>query len=410
MLKHVFLCTVLAVGGLPAGHALTLEEATARTLANHPELRRWQAATRAAAAERDAAAQAPPVVVGAEFEGPLGIGNSPGADAGEGTLRLSRVLERGSKRALRRNAGVARLQRAELERELQYVALTAETVTRFTEVVASQARLEVAHEQLELTEALYGRVAARVDAARSPRAEAHGAKAELARARFEVIRNEGALAAARARLASLWGDPGAGFGRAEAALFNLAPIPHLAEVERDLARHPDLQRLAAERRVAERDAELARSQRRADVTASAGAKYFGELDTGGLVLEFSMPLGTASRAEPAIRAADEQVLALEQTLASRQRNLAGVAAALIAELNTRKAELVVLEESALPEARAAVDEYQAGFEAGRHAFLAVADAQRRLVEIRGQAIAVAADFHRLMTELERLTYRLGSES
>jgi len=276
--------------------------------------------------------------------------------------------------------------------------------------VAAQARVDVARDRLELAEALSERVALRVEAARSPQAEAHGAKAEVARAHLEVIRSEGALVAARGRLASLWGDPAAAFGRAEADLFSLAAIPELSAVERDLARHPDLQRLAAERRVAQREAELARSQRRADITASAGAKYLGELDTGGFMLEFSMPLGTAARAAPAIRAADEQVLELEQTLASRQRNLTGVAAALIAELKARKAERALLEEAALPEARAAVTEYQAGFEAGRHAFLVVADAQRRLVEIQGQAIAVAADFHRLMTELEQLTYRLENDS
>jgi len=410
MVKRLFLWTVLAGAGVPAVHALTLEQAVVRAVASHPELSRWQAAARAAAAEQDAAAQAPPLVIGTEFEGPLGIGDAPGADAGEGTLRLSRVLERGNKRILRREAGAARLRRAELERELQYVALMAETVQRFTDVVASQSRLDVAHDRLDLAEVLYERVARRVEAARSSQAEAHGAKAELARARLEMIRSEGTLAASRARLASLWGDPVADFGRAEAELFILAPIPDLAEVQRDLARHPDLQRLAAERQVAEREAELARSQRRADITASAGAKYLGELDTGGFMLEFSMPLGTASRAEPAIRAAQEQVLELELTQASRHRNLAGVAAALIAELNARKAELAMLDETALPEARAAVTEYQAGFEAGRHSFLVVADAQRRLVEIQSQAITVAADFHRLMTELEQLTYRLENKS
>jgi cobalt-zinc-cadmium efflux system outer membrane protein len=404
MLRVCAACLSLIFASTAAAQGMTLEAAMTRVLDSHPELQRRQAEIAATAAKRDLMALPTPWVVGAEYEAPLGSGEERGLDQGEGTLRLSRVIERGDKRSLRQAAGQARLDRAFLETELAYLELAAETVRRFTEVAGAQEWAALASERVELAQRLHERVEQRVAAARSPVAEAHSSRAEWARAQANLARREGGLDAARARLAALWDGAGADIAAVSADLFALPPVPEPAAVRRALARNPDLQRLIAAQAVASAEAELARGQRAADITASAGAKYYGEFDSGGLMVELSVPLGSATRAAPAVRAAEERVVAAELAQASQRREVTGVALQLVAELTARERELALFDGTVIPEARAAVRQYQQGFEAGRHSFLTVADAQRRLVEARAEAIAAAVAFHRLMLELEQLTY------
>jgi cobalt-zinc-cadmium efflux system outer membrane protein len=407
MLKPKPIWLFLTLLMMSNGHALTLEESVTRTLMQHPEIARWEAREAAVAAELEATEFAPPIVISAETETPIGADELSDIQATEGTLRLSKVLELGNKRARRREVGQARLSNAALDLELRRVELSAETTRRFTEVVAAQARVEVASERLQLSNDLQKRVERQVAAARLSRAEDHGARMEVARARLEMVRATGAVASARAQLAALWGQVSADFGRPEADLFKLSEVPDLMSSIAAVARNPDLQRLHSESQMARAQVALARSQRRADVTVTAGMKYFGEFNAGGVALGFSLPLGSRARAEPGIRAATAREHASRQALESRRREVNGLVAVLVAQLNTRQSELALLQNAVIPEARGAVQEYQRGFDTGRHSSITLAQAQRHLIETRDQAVDTASDFHRLMIELELLTRTVG---
>jgi cobalt-zinc-cadmium efflux system outer membrane protein len=312
------------------------------------------------------------------------------------------VLERGGKRRSRQAAGEARVSRAVIERDLLRLELLAETTRRFTEVAVAQAETKLAAERLALAQDLGERVERQVEAARRSEAEAHSARMDVGRARLARVRSAGALEAARIRLAALWGATAPAFERAEARLFDLPPLPSPTEVIASLAANPDLLRLASEQRIAQAEAELARSQSQADVTISAGAKYYGELDAGGIILELSMPLGTRSRAEPVVRAAEQRSRASELAAEGRRRQIQGLVSALIARLDASRVELSLLQEAVIPEAERAAVLYREGFEAGRHSFITLAAAQHQLIEARRDAIVTASAFHRLRIELETL--------
>lgn len=58
---------------------------------------------------------------------------------------------------------------------------------------------------------------------------------------------------------------------------------------------------------------------------------------------------------------------------------------------------------ALTQAEQALTLTQRGFANGRFSFLELADAQRQVLELRGQAITASADAQRIDAEIERLT-------
>ena len=62
-----------------------------------------------------------------------------------------------------------------------------------------------------------------------------------------------------------------------------------------------------------------------------------------------------------------------------------------------------LRKEALPQAQLALEQTRGGYERGRFSFLDLITAQEELLALRGAAIDAAADYHRLLAQIERLT-------
>jgi cobalt-zinc-cadmium efflux system outer membrane protein len=62
-----------------------------------------------------------------------------------------------------------------------------------------------------------------------------------------------------------------------------------------------------------------------------------------------------------------------------------------------------LRKDALPQAQQALDQTQYGYERGRFSYLELATAQQDLLDLRAALIEAAADYHRELAEIERLT-------
>ncbi len=77
--------------------------------------------------------------------------------------------------------------------------------------------------------------------------------------------------------------------------------------------------------------------------------------------------------------------------------------ALHQELNATRTRVASLREEALPQAQIALNQTRSGYERGRFSFLELAAAQEELLALRSAAIDAAADYHRLVAEVERLT-------
>jgi cobalt-zinc-cadmium efflux system outer membrane protein len=62
-----------------------------------------------------------------------------------------------------------------------------------------------------------------------------------------------------------------------------------------------------------------------------------------------------------------------------------------------------LRNEAVPQARTALEQTQDGYQRGRFSFLELVTSQQDLLGLREAAIDAAADYHRLLAELERIT-------
>lgn len=394
-------CSAIPTGW--AAESLHLEQAVARSLASNPTLAAETAELQAVEARAEREGLAPQFVVSSDLDSVAGTGSLNGLDSAELTLRLGRTIELGGKRAARQALGAAQTAQQRQAAAAARVDVSSLTASRFIEVVAAQERLALASEHVELAERIRREVAAWVAASRNPETDLHAA--EIALADVELLREtvEHELASAKVTLAAAWGALEPDFG---IAVGTLDELPAVEDFDILAARLPmsstlratafQIDTLKAYRRVAE-------SSTRPDIDVSLGVRRFEALNDQGLVMSFSVPLGSRPRASLAIAETNAQLAAVEARRDALQTESHQILFSIYQELMHARHEHEVLRANMLPKAERALNISRQGFEAGRLSFLALAQAQRTLFDLRKRSVDVAAEYHSLLVEVERLT-------
>lgn len=341
--------------------------------------------------------------IGIELENFAGSGELKRTDALETTLSLSQVVELGGKRSLRRTVAEFDLESTTIERRARELDVLGEVTRRFIDVVVAQERVRFAAEASALAGDTEKAIDIRVKAGRTPEAERSRARVALTRALIEQRQAESELRSTRYTLAVMWGAPEPGFSEARAQLFNLPAVDAVATLLDRIEQSPDLLRFVSANRLRDAELRLARIQARPDLTFSIGVRRFEETNDSALVAGFSMPLGVFDRNQGGIREAE---LRVQQSNAQREAALVQAKSSLLAlhqEMEAARARIETLRNDAVPQAQLALDQTRSGYERGRFSFLELISVQEELLALRSAAIDAAADYHRLLAEIERLT-------
>ncbi len=397
---------VVAAAPAPAAESsgvLTLAQAIEAAISSNPELQAGSYELKAADARVTQARLRPNPEASLEIDGIAGRGIAASPDERQATLSLSQVLELGDKRG--RRVTVAGFERdlAGIEQQARQLDVLAEVTRRFIDVVAAQERVSLARETSSLTERTARAITARVEAARTPEAELSRARITVTRAHADERQAESVLRGAKRTLVAMWGATIPGFQSARADLLSLAPLDSFEALEDRVARNPDLTRFASESRLRDAEMRLAQSQTRPNLTVGVGIRRFQATGDIGFTAGFTMPLPLFDRNQGAIAAAQVRS---QQTRAQEQATRIRLQAQLFAlyqQLLSSRDLLTTLQSEALPQARAALDQTQVGYDRGRFSYLELGAAQQDLVSLRTSVIETAADYHRLIAEIERLT-------
>lgn len=399
----VFSVSAWAAESVEPRGELTLAQAVELALRTNPELLASRYELTAAQARIVQAELRPNPDLDVELENFAGSGATTDVDALETTLSLSQVIELGGKRGSRRAAAEADLDLISVAQRARQLDVLAEVTRRFIDVVAAQQRMQLAQETSQLAEQTFDATSARVQAARSPQAEASRARIALTRASLEARQAASQLRSARYGLSAMWGSAEPQFTQASADLFALRNVESFASLMGRIERNPDLLRFASEARLRDAELRLAQANARPNLALSIGVRRFEEPNDTALVAGFSMPLPVFDRNQGAIREAQarraqseaERNSALIRTRAAMYGLYQGVSAA------RERAES--LRNEALPQAQTALEQTQSGYERGRFSFLELLTAQQEVIELRAAAIDAATDYHQLLAELERVT-------
>jgi cobalt-zinc-cadmium efflux system outer membrane protein len=383
--------------------SLSLPAAIRAALAGNPELRNFAYAFKIQDGQAAQAALRPNPQLDFQAEDFLGTGQSRGFTGAEFSLSLSQTLELGDKR--RRRIEVASEERRiiEAERQIRQLDVIADVARRYIAVVADQEQLALAGRAVQLAIATRDEVQKRVDAARSPLAEASRAGIQLARARLDEAEAQRRLATDRQRLASLWGDRDAAFGPVGAALYQLPPVAAFEALRSRLEGNPDLGRYLSEARLRDAEVRLALAAGVQNLTLEAGVRRTQQGSDEALLFGATLPLGVNDRNAGNVasaRAARERVDGERAALALRLNSeLYG----LYQELAQARAEVEGLEREILPRAHEALKQAEYAYQRGRYGYLEWVDVQRELLAVEARHIDAAERFHLSLNEIERLT-------
>jgi len=398
-------CATILVGtaGTAESQELTLAYAIEQTLARNPELGIYEPRLASARERAGLSALRPPLELEADVQDALGTGRASGFDAAETTFALSQVIELGDKRELRVSVANAGANALTAERAAAELDVLAEVTRRFIHVVSDQEHLAVTMRATTLADENIAATTARVAAARAPEVELRRARVTRARAATEQEHAEHELETSRRKLAAMWGDSDATFGRASADLYSLPPSEGYEALLARLERSPDFARFASEARLRDAELRVAEAHARSNLTVRAGLRFLHDTDDKALVFGVTLPLFAESRARSEIAVARAES---RQTAAEREAHRVRAEAQLfelVQELRHAVTEADVLRTAVLPEMEAALEATRVAFERGRYSYLEWADAQSELLEVQRAFIDASANAHLYRTEIERLT-------
>lgn len=401
---------VLAVAGAcgvaPLGRAaepLRLNDAIARAMASHPTLAAEQAQLRAIEARANRDALPTPYTVGGDFENFVGTGALSGFKSVETTLRIGRVLELGGKREAREALGIAEINQQRNLAETARIEVASTTATRFIEVVADQRRLAFAKERVRQAERTRREVATWVAAARNPESDLRAAEIAVAEAELEREHAEHELQSARVTLASSWGSMEPDFDSALGEFEVLPQVESFESLAAKLPMTPEQRANQLETQTIEARRRVALASAKPDVTVSVGLRRLQALGDQGVVASASMPLGSRKRSGYSVSEADAQLAAVAARRDALRYERHQALFEKYQELGHARLEAETLRKKMIPKAEQAIAFTRRGFAEGRFSFIALAQAQKTLFELRERSTEAVARYHTLLVEVERLT-------
>lgn len=428
LIRRVVRCALLAAlsgaalaGGpapdaAPAPHpqgSLRLADALAATLRGGPELARFAYDRRAAEARRLQAGLRPNPELGLDIENLAGSRDYRGALGLETTLRLGSFIELGGKRQARLQLAERGLEGVEADYALARLDAVTATTTRFIDVVASQLDLALAERGIDYAAQTLAAAERRIRAGAASSIERNRATIALQRAQLEREHYEHLLATQRRQLSAQWGETEPGFERAQAELLQLPAVADYPELLARLRRSPDFARYDIERRVREADLQLALAKAVPDPMVSAGLRNIGDGRGGtdtALVAYLLMPLPWNNRNQGAIaeaRAGRERVEVEQRAAAVRSETALYEQAQ---ELRHARTLVEAIRDTLLPQADEALRLIRQGYGAGRLSQLDILDAQKTRLDLEAELLANAADYHRRLAAIERMTALAAPET
>lgn len=382
---------------------LTLGTAIQRTLERNPSLKIYAFREEFLRASTISADQKPAYEIGLEVENFSGSGELDNFNGAEITVSLSSVLELGDKRAAR--VDLVSESRAVLttQRQLESLELLAEVARRFIDVLASQARAELASEALQLAQDAVTAAEKRVTAGAASEADIKRAEAALAMARLLKASEQQHFQYSKLSLSALWGASSAMFSRADGDLLQLGEDIAFETLFERVRTNPAIRHLAAQERVKEAELRLAKTQSRSDISWSVGLRQLREADDTALVAGLSMPLfsGKRNKGEVTRARAERNAISVQ-----REVSLLELRTLLLRAYSSRQqAKLTVeqLQRNVIPALDEAVTKTRIGYQRGRFGYLEYITAARELLDSKRMLIESAAAALTYGAEIEQLT-------
>jgi cobalt-zinc-cadmium efflux system outer membrane protein len=199
-----------------------------------------------------------------------GSGARSGFDGAETTVQLSQLIERGGKADKRKHAAELEKDLADWDYQSKRLDVLTDTKNAFIAVLGAQENLTLMEQLLDLSERQVSAVTQRVEAGKDMPLEQNKAEVAYSQVRILYRQAQNELQDARRQLAAAWNQREASFERVQGRLEDLGTLPVFETLAQQLSQNPDIARWADEIERSKAQEMIERSNRKRDVTLSAG--------------------------------------------------------------------------------------------------------------------------------------------
>jgi len=389
---------------------LTLSAALQRALASNPRLVAANREIGIAAGRHYQAGAIPNPEVLFELDDAFGTGDYRGLMSAKTTIGVGQLIELGGKREARLAVGAAQLQSARWQREAIRLEILSDTAVAFFSILGWQRRIQLFDAQIAALNRLTPLLQRRVEAGASSPGEIARQQVAADLVRAERERTRTFLAIARRELAVLIGAPTVNFSYAIGDISEIGRLPSFPTLLNQLEKTPQLIVWTAIR--AQKDAEIlsARLKPVPDLRVEVGWKHIREQTEDGLTINnramrlgASIPIPVWDQNLGNIGAAIEDRAKVEAERAASRAALILVLARAYDTQSGALRELEILRNSALPNARKAVEAIESGYSQGRFSLLEVLDAQHSAAQVAQREQEALVSFHTSVAIIQGLT-------
>lgn len=342
----------------------------------------------------------PNPTVGVEVENFSGSGPFRGTSSAETTASVEQTLELGGKRSARIGAGRAELTAARARAQRAQGEFAFDLAMAYAEAEASDRRLAISTEGLQLAEEDARVATALVEAGREADLRRVQARTAVQAARATLDEARAARATAFSNLTAMAGAP---------APLTSVPTSLLDQVGQtipatsaDALASPAYRAAEAEREVAVRNVRVERSRAVPDVSVSVGVRRYGDEDATAMVAGVSVPFPLFDRNRGNVNAARAGLNAAEARLNAARLEAEAAARSTAARVSSAEARLLATREGEQT-AEEAYRLTRLGYEGGKLDLIELLTARRALSDAHTQAIEAAIERVSAQAALARLS-------
>ena len=381
---------------------LTLDQAITNALKFSPSLAAGAHAVSAAEARVTQASKFLNPELEMEVENFGGRDELNGFDGADSTVAIAQPFLLGGDRARRRDVADAEVLLAASDLDLQRRGVLYRTHTAFFELLAAQQEFVLAEELLELAEDFARTVKARVDAGKVSPIESTRARIETAHAEVALSNALHNVNRSRVHLAAAWGSSNPNFERAVGHIPAPEDLPPYPDLERLLRNAPEAEIMRRNLTLHERSLRLEKALAIPDLRVHLGTRHFRESGQSAGVAGLSIPIPVFDRNQGAHRAAEFELDAARRTTQAVNAEQHARLRSLVERLLAAKEALRSMTQVVEPAATEAFAAVTIGYREGKFAFIDLLQAQQVLFEARTLALGSRLDYALALCDLEHL--------
>ena len=397
------LAILLMVSGQLFANDINLESAIKLMSERNPSLKVFEIRKRILGGAKITAELNPELEAGIEVENFAGTNPYSTFRQSELTVALSSVIELGGKKESRNNLVLKQHELLDAQRKVHSLNLISGLTELFIETLATQERIKLAHESVQLNEDIFKSVKRKANAGAISDVEVKRSFAALKQSQITLKTEQLKLDRQRVNLSLLWADKTPSFDQLSGSLFNFGHIKDLDRVMSNLEQSSLITVLVANQRMAESQLQIAQAESKADISWSLGIRRIEESNDNALTAGFSLPLFKKKRNEGALIEAEAEIEALKTKQNIALLELFGQVNELYSLRTSALERYSVLEGEVIPALSEALSLTKAAYLDGRYGYLEYSAARSELIQSKKALIDTAEIILKYGVQLERIT-------